>query len=172
MRKIMGINSGLNKFISIMSESGGTLSVLIIAFFLFGTIADVFMRSIFNKPIAGVIEYCSVLLPMMVFMSLALVQKNKGHINITIFMGRLTKKKRLKMEAINLAICLLFVSLMGVETFKGALHSYKINEFRYGVVGQDVNIWWVKIGITVGCWLLVLQYISDLLKLIGKLRSR
>jgi TRAP-type transport system small permease protein len=155
-----------------VSRSAGVLSAFIIAFFLFGTIADVIMRSVFNKPIAGVIEYCSVLLPPMVFMGLALVQKNKGHIGITIFSGRLKEEKRLKLEIINLVICMLFVLLMGIETFRGALHSYQINEFRYGVVGQDVNLWGAKFGITAGCWLLFLQFISDLLEKICQLRSK
>lgn len=172
MNTYKGKKNILNIFTGNLSKSAGVLSTLIIAFFLFGTIADVFMRSIFNHPIAGVIEYCSVLLPLMVFLGLALAQKKGGHINVTIFLNRLDERKRLRQEILNLVICMLFVLVMGIQTFKGALHSYEINEFRYGVVGQDVSLWWAKIGITMGCWLLFLQYISDLFEKIFKLQSR
>lgn len=176
MDKIINANNKIkNNFsncVEIVSVGAGYLSIFIVIFFLFGTIADVFARTVINRPIAGIIEYCSVLLPPMVFLGLAMVQKNDGHINVTLVLSRLAERKRLYQEIINTIICVLFVSILGYETLIGAIHSYQINEFRYGVVGQDINIWWAKFGITFGCWILFLQYISDLLRKLFKLRAR
>lgn len=164
--------NNFTNWVEIVSVSTGFLSIFIVSFFLFGSAADVFARTFFNRPIAGIIEYCSVLLPPMVFLGLAMVQKNDGHINVTLVLSRLGQRRRLYQEIINMIICILFVSVLGYETLMSAIHSYQINEFRYGVVGQDINLWWAKFGITAGCWILFLQYISDLLNKLSQLRSK
>jgi TRAP-type C4-dicarboxylate transport system permease small subunit len=166
------MGNGFRKIIHGISAAGGVIGCLVIVFIVFGTIADVFMRYFFNRPIAGVIEYCTVLLPVMVFFGLALTQKLGGHIATTFLLNRFQPKTRLKQEIGNLMLCSVFVGLMAWEASQGASYSYSIKEFRWGVVGQDISIWWAKIGMAIGLAMFFLQYLADIIGKFGRLRSK
>lgn len=161
----------LKTIISFISRSGGTIGLLLIAFMVLSTMADVTMRYFFNRPLAGVIEYCGILLPVLVFLGLAATQQVSGHIGVTLFLNKYPPRGRAVQQTVNLFICLGFAIVLGIESWEGAMYSYSIKEYRHGVIGQDITIWWAKIAMSVGFWMLCLQYVIDIANKFSQLRS-
>jgi len=152
----------LGALITGLTRIGGMIGLIIIAFMVLATMADVTMRYFFHRPIAGVIEYCGILLPVTVFLGLAATQQASGHIGVTLFLHRLSPQGRAIQEIINLLLCLAFALALASQTWKGAMYAYAIKEYRYGVIGQDIPVWWAKIAMSIGFWMLSLQYLLDI----------
>jgi TRAP-type C4-dicarboxylate transport system permease small subunit len=125
--------------------------------------ADVIFRYAFNQPIPGVIEYNGMLLAVFAFMGLAMTQRMQGHIRVTFLVSRLGRKPRNCIDFITLILSMVFVTIMGYETLLGALHSFQIKEYYWGVIGQTIYIWWAKFALPIGLLILCLQYLLDII---------
>lgn len=135
------------------------------------TMLDTVIRYVFSKSLPGVIEYNGILLAVLAFMGLAGTQLAKGHIQVTSFVARLNPRSQLRLEVVHLIVALVFVAVLGYETLLGALHSFKIKEYYWGVIGQTIYIWWAKFSLPVGLAMLFLQFLADLFNTIAKLRG-
>lgn len=149
----------------------GTIIVggLIVAFLTVSTVVDATMRYVFSAPIYGIPEVNQLLLPTITFLSLAAVQKLRGHIRVDMLVIHLSARMQLILEIVVFMLGFVFMAVMGYQSLKDALYSFGINQVMWGV--QRVPMWWAKFAIPVGCWLLCLQYIGDIANNIVRLRK-
>jgi TRAP-type mannitol/chloroaromatic compound transport system permease small subunit len=162
----------VNGLAQAVSRAGVALSALILTGMIIGTLCDVFLRFVFDKPIAGVIEFNGVYLPAFTFLALAMTQRLKGHINVTFGLQSLSPKARKAVELLGFLLALLFVATVGWEASLGALHSYHIGEYYWGVVGVTILIWPSKVAVAVGLWMLCLEYGAEILSVLAQLAGR
>jgi TRAP-type C4-dicarboxylate transport system permease small subunit len=155
-----------------VSRAGVVVSVVVLVVMLAATGYDVFSRFLFDKPIAGVIEFGGAYLPAFTFLGLAMTQRLKGHIHVTFGLGLLSPRRRKVFELLGLLLSLLFVATMGWQSSSGALHAYRLGEYHWGVVGITILIWPAKVAVAVGLWMLCLEYAVDLLRTIAQLTGR
>jgi TRAP-type C4-dicarboxylate transport system permease small subunit len=151
---------------------GVALSALILTGMIVGTLCDVFLRFFFDRPIAGVIEFNGVYLPAFTFLGLAMTQRLKGHISVTFGLQSLSPKTRKAVELFGFLLALLFAATVGWEASLGALHSYRIREYYWGVVGVTILIWPSKVAVAVGLWMLCLEYGAEILDVLAQLVGR
>ena len=69
-------------------------------------------------------------------------------------------RNAIRLDIVCWIICFIFLAILGVQTFREALRSYEINEFRWGAV--QMPIWWAKALVPLGCWLTCIQLVVDI----------
>ena len=155
-----------------VSRAGVVVSLAVLVVMLAATVYDVFSRFVFDKPIAGVIEFSGVYLPAFTFLGLAMTQRLKGNINVTFGLQMLSPRRRKVFEFLGLLLSLLFVATMGWQSASGALHAFRLGEYHWGVVGITILIWPAKVAVAVGLWMLCLEYVVELLRALAQLTGR
>jgi len=155
-----------------LSRVGLVVSLAVLVVMLAGTVYDVVSRFLFDKPIVGVIEFSGSYLPAFTFLGLAMTQRLKGHVNVTFGLQLLSPRRRKVFEFLGLLLSLLFVATMGWQSSSGALHSFGLREYHWGVVGITILIWPAKVAVAVGLWMLCLEYVVELLRALAQLTGR
>lgn len=144
-----------------------SVSYLAFTFVVLSTLADVFMRYFFNRPILGVIELNECMMPIMVFMAVALTQRHRGHIRVALVLNRMKPGHRRILEGLSLVVGFLFILVMGWETGEDAVTAFRRQESV--LVGLKVApIWWAKFALPIGLWSLCLQYLLDIATMVGR----
>ncbi|MBI5581056.1 MAG: TRAP transporter small permease [Deltaproteobacteria bacterium] len=131
-----------------------------IAMMMISTTLDTTSRYVFNYPIAGVFEFNEVLLVIAVFMTLSWTQEARGHTRVVLGLRRFSIRSAIKLDTLCWVLCFIFLAVMGWQSAREALRSYEINEFRWGSV--QMQIWWAKALVPLGCWLTCLQLVVDI----------
>jgi len=167
----MGILDGLAKA---LSRAGLMISMAVLLIMLGGTAYDVASRYLFNKPIVGVIEFSGAYLPAFTFLGLAMTQRLKGNINVTFGLQLMSPWRRKLAEFLGILLSLLFAGAIAWQSSAGALFSFEMQEYHWGVVGLGLTIWiWpAKVAVAVGLWMLCLEYVSELLRMLAQLTGR
>lgn len=125
------------------------------------TLTDVFLRYVFGRPILGVIELNECLMPVIIYMGLAVTQKYRAHIRVTLLLNRLQPRYREALDLLSYTLGLVFIFTMAVVTWQDAIHALQRREAV--MVGMDIlPIWWSKFFVPVGLWAFSLQYLSDI----------
>jgi TRAP-type C4-dicarboxylate transport system permease small subunit len=138
----------------------GFVAAAAIAMMIISTTVDVSSRYIFNNPIAGVFELNEVLLVIAVFLTVCWTQESRGHTRVVLIMRRFSMRNAIKLDTLCWVLCFIFLAVIGWQSAKEALRSYEINEFRWGSV--QMQIWWAKALVPMGCWLGCLQLVVDI----------
>jgi TRAP-type C4-dicarboxylate transport system permease small subunit len=138
----------------------GFVAAAAIALMMISTTADTISRYVFNNPIAGVFEFNEVLLVIAVFLIVAWTQEARGHTRVILIMRRFSLRNAIKLDMVCWVLCFIFLAVMGWQSAREALRSYEINEFRWGSV--QMQIWWAKGLVPLGCWLGCLQLLVDI----------
>ena len=138
----------------------GFVAAAAIAMMMISTTVDVSSRYIFNNPIAGVFELNEVLLVIAVFLTVCWTQESRGHTRVVLIMRRFSMRNAIKLDTLCWVLCFIFLAVMGWQSGREALRSYEINEFRWGSV--QMQIWWAKALVPLGCWLACLQLLVDI----------
>ncbi len=138
----------------------GFVAAAAIALMMISTTADTISRYVFNDPIAGVFELNEVLLVIAVFLTVAWTQESRGHTRVVLIMRKFSMRNAIKLDTLCWVLCFIFLAVMGWQSAREALRSYEINEFRWGSV--QMQIWWAKALVPLGCWLACLQLLVDI----------
>jgi len=163
----MRLNKQLLKIVSNMSNYLVIISHCAFSFVVLSTLYDVFLRYFFNKPILGVIELNQCMMPIMVFMAVALTQRYQGHVKVTIIVNRLKENHQIFFELTAYALAFVFTAVFGWETWLDAIKALRENESV--LVGINVMpVWWAKFSLPIGFWALSLQCLMDL---IGRIQN-
>lgn len=149
----------------------GVIAGLTILVMMLSTTVDTTLRYVFSRPVPGVFELNEVLLVVCVFMGLAWTQIERGHIRVVLILRRLPPKWIVAVDLLVWIICLVIITLFGIQSAKEAIHSFHIQEFRWGSV--QMPIWWAKALVPIGFWMMSLQLIidiwTDIYRLLGHL---
>jgi len=150
------LGQGHNVFERVLSSAGGLL-ILILTLLV---PVDVFLRYVFNHPLAGLYELSELMLVGMVYLSITYVQANKGHVVIDIFLTKIPGRPRRAMNLATYFFCLLICFLMTWRTGYLAWQAWDTQDYTSGLVQWP--LWPAKAVISVGCGLLGLRLIRDL----------
>lgn len=157
-----------------LSRVGLVVSLAVLVVMLAGTAYDVFSRFVFDKPIVGVIEFSGSYLPAFTFLGLAMTQRLKGNINVTFGLELLSPRRRKVAEFLGILLSLLFAAAMAWQSSSGALHSFGLREYHWGVLASGFTLWiWpAKVAVAVGLWMLCLEYVVEILRALAQLTGR
>lgn len=142
-------------------SSMAIISGIAILIMILSTTLDTTSRYLFNTPIAGVFELNEVLLVICVYMGLAWTQIERGHIRVEAILVRVSSKTRHILNILAWVTTFLFMSILCWQTTKGAIYSIQIWEFRWGSI--QMPIWWAKSLVPLGCLMLCIQLLLDII---------
>lgn len=154
-----------------VSDKLGRISAVLAyvgAFSLFGimalTTADVGGRYLFNAPILGVFELTEFMILILIFSFLAYTQSAKAHVSVELLIALFPKKVRIYVQIINHSLCLI---LMGLITYMGLRRSLELVEFGEASPNLGVPHYPFVFFLVLGCIVMCIEYVRDLLGLFG-----
>lgn len=155
--------------IKAVSEKLGLISTVLAyvgALSLFGimclTTADVAGRYLFNAPILGVFELTEFMVLILIFSFLAYTQFAKSHVSVDLLVSIFPEKLRKYVALFNHSLCLI---LMGLITYMGFKRALELVEFGEASPNLGVPYYPFVFFLVLGCVVMCIEYIRDLLGL-------
>jgi TRAP-type C4-dicarboxylate transport system permease small subunit len=106
-------------------------------------------RYLLGYSVPGMLDITQMMLVLMIFLPLAYVEKNRGHLQITILYSVLPKRTQSVLQFIwEILACILF-ALIAVMSFRGMVISFMEHEASWGDLA--IPLWIPKLFIFVGC---------------------
>jgi len=128
------------------------------------TTADVVGRYFFNAPILGVFELTEFMVLILIFSFVAYTQFTKSHVSVDLLITLFPKKFRIYIELFNHSLCLI---LMGLITYMGFSRALELVEFGEASPNLGVPLYPFVFFLVLGCVVMCIEYIRDLLRLFG-----
>ncbi len=148
-----------NKILKICIFISGTCIFIM----MFSIVADALARTFLNKPIHGTLELNQMLMVVLVFMSLAWTQQQKGHINVDFLVLKLSE---VNARALNLylvlPISLFLISMLMFATAQEAYMSFIGREYVFGII--VFSVWPGKIVVAFGFCLYIVQLLFNIIE--------
>lgn len=135
----------------------GALSGLGIALLTIPTVADVLYRKSFGPSIPGVVEVSEVVLVCVIILGMAAALRDGEHIATPVLTGRLPVRVAAAVQFVGLALVAILLAIMLAGTFRAAVMSFNIQEYRMGFV--QVPIWPAKAAIPLGLAALLIEVV-------------
>ncbi|MPZ61013.1 MAG: TRAP transporter small permease subunit [Propionibacteriales bacterium] len=129
---------------------------------------DVIGIKLFGQPLGGAVEGASNLMPLIVFVSLAYVQRNRQHIRVEILYARLSVRARAVMDIVTAVVVTGFFILLAWQLWGAFQTSFDIREAAATTV--RLPIWPIKGLIVLGCVVMIAQMLVDLVEYIQNFR--
>lgn len=131
---------------------------------------DVGGRSLFSAPLHSSTEISELLLVALVFFGLAAAQQNRQNYAIDILSRHLPMATQRALEAIGYILSMIVVGLLAWLSTRQAISAYDRGEAGFGII--SFPIWPGRFVLAFGLWLLVLQFIFDIIRqLMGQPRA-
>lgn len=125
---------------------------------------DVGGRAIFNAPFHSGVELSQLLLVSLVFLGLSAAQQQRQHFAIEIVARHLPAKVQRMLDLVGYVICLVIVVMLAWPSTQQAMSSFERGESSFGIVAFP--IWPARSVLAVGLWLLALQFVFDIYRLV------
>lgn len=123
------------------------------------TVIDVIGR-FFNHPLVGAVEVVILMLVVSCAFSWAYVQSKKGHITIDLILNVLPARAQNILNIVMSVLGLILMCLIAWQSVNMIMLSYRVKEWTALL---QLPVWIFKISILVGCTLLGLQLILDII---------
>lgn len=133
---------------------------------LIGTI-DILTTRVFDQAVPGAFELSSAGLVLMIFLGLAQVTRDGGHIKVDILTARMGRRGRLACQALGLAALAFFLWLLTIQMWSLAAKSWRISEIANGLL--PFPIYPIKIAAFLGLCLAFIAALRLLLKAVLEL---
>jgi TRAP-type C4-dicarboxylate transport system permease small subunit len=143
---------------------------LLVIFLTFLIVIDVGGRFLLNKPLKGGVEISRVVLAWILFLSLAYGLVQKAHVRVSILLDRLSPRLHLIADILIALFSLIFFALgiyAGWEQFR---LSFVIGEEMAAPIW--IPFWLPKLALPVGCLLISIQLVLDIVSYWTNLRSK
>jgi tripartite ATP-independent transporter DctM subunit len=151
--KVEKIQSGVEKgFIALSSAIIGTMMLI--------TTTDVVLRYLFNSPLPGIFILCEMFMVCAVYLSVAYVQQQKGHVRVDIIIDRLKGRSRIVIELSILIVSLVAFCLVCWRTGLNAWEAWLTDDHSMGLV--EYPYWPAKTILSIGVGLLCLRFVADI----------
>ena len=154
-----------NRFISlgnsIAEKISGGIALLVTLLISF----DVILRYIFLASIPASVEFTQVLLVLLVYLALGKAQEAKQHIRVEFVLEKLSPGVRRYWEIVVHFFALVFIAIVFWESLGLFIDSISVMEYYGGAV--RVPIYPARGAILVGCGLMTLQLVRDLIDLLS-----
>jgi TRAP-type C4-dicarboxylate transport system permease small subunit len=132
-------------------------------------VADVVLRRLFNSPLIFADEVAGYLLVLATILSVGYTLKGEGHIQVMILIQRLTHRKLAILRIFWCLISLVYVAFLVFMTGQLTLESYELKAFS--PTPSQLPIAPFQLVMPVGCFLLFLQILGELIQAIFRLQS-
>jgi TRAP-type C4-dicarboxylate transport system permease small subunit len=136
--------------------AGGTIVVILAV--LIAT--DVALRYLFNKPIAGLYELSEFMFIGSIFLGIALLQAEKGHVNIELLTSKLPLEAQRVLNIFSYSVGLVAFFLITWRAGYLAWQAWYMHDYSCGFVQWPM--WPAKSVVPLGTGLLCLRLIRDL----------
>lgn len=133
------------------------------------TCADVIGRYFFNHPIPGALEITESLMVGVVFLSIAYIQSKKGHTKMELLLERLPKKAQVYLAILGVLTGIFVFVVFAWSGGSNAWSAWVTGDYREGVI--RVPYWPSKMLIPIGCFMIFIRFIFDLIADISELRK-
>ena len=165
--KIERLNQNFQSRVYPISKKLDRIATIILFFMMLLTVADVFLRKVFSRPIMGSVEVTEFMMVGLVFFSLAQTEVLNRHVKVDLVMNRLGERTQGLIDMITQFVCFL---LFGAITWSTLIYSAKMR--ASGEVSQDL---WIPIYpfvyiVVMGCALLstilLVKFLMALIKMV------
>ena len=146
----------------------GFVALAILASMVVST-ADVVGIRLFNAPVPGAFEGAANLMPIIVFVSLAYIQRQRQHVRVEFFYVKGSPRTRALLDIINAIVVMIFLAGLGWAAWQAFEISSAMNERSPGII--RFPIYPIKFIIVPGVAIMVLQMLLDLVKHVGEFRN-
>ncbi|MBN1103717.1 MAG: TRAP transporter large permease subunit [Deltaproteobacteria bacterium] len=164
VRHLVGFLSGMMERLNRKLE---TVSAVIAGIMSVPIFLDVLSRMILGKSIPGIIEMEEFMMILIVFLALAVIQRDKGHVSIDLLFSRFPARLRDLLDISNYTVCLVVFSLMGWQTILQVIQKMGETSFSLGI---PISVF---LGVAaLGTLLLALVLLGDLLRCVAGLMEK
>jgi tripartite ATP-independent transporter DctM subunit len=160
-RTLSLVTTKLERLIGTASRWANYISLGFLLFMPLPVFIDVIARLVFKGSIPGAIEIESFILLIIVFLGIAFVQFNEGHIRIGFIVSRFPKWIQNLLDCFNYLICTLFFCLMSSQLFLQGLRKIQDNVITYEL---EIPIWIFWFIGALGVFLLAVVVALDFLR--------
>ncbi len=122
--------------------------------------ADALGGRLLDRPVPGAVEGATNLMAVIVFGSLAYVQRQRGHVRVELLYATARPRVRALLDVFNDLVVIIFFALLAWQAWDFAMSSYQIGEAAAGIV--RFPLYPAKFVIFGGSILLILQMAVDL----------
>ncbi|MFC1912682.1 TRAP transporter small permease subunit [Chloroflexota bacterium] len=141
-------------------ELFGVLAAIATGVMAVSVVSDIVSRDFTNRAIPGVLEFGESLMVVVVFLSLAWTQRQKGHVRVTAILSRFSENKQSALNLWAWGISLIMCVALAIAAVMQATVSIEIGEFLWGII--QFPIWPARIVIAGGLILLCIQFLVDI----------
>ena len=132
------VTTRLEGFIGAVSRTANTISLGFLLIMPLPVFVDVIARFAFRKSIPGAIEIESFMLLIIVFLGVAFVQFNEGHIRIEFIVSRFPKWVQNLLECFHYLICALFFGIMSSQLLMQGINKMQDHVITYEL---ELPVW-------------------------------
>ncbi|MDY6935678.1 MAG: TRAP transporter large permease subunit [Spirochaetota bacterium] len=150
----------LDKTSDLLAAGTGLTAGILLLLIILIVVYEIISRRLFNSPTIWSIELVVIFLVWFCLMTLGFCQKEKRHVRVDILISYFSEKTTAYWNIVTLSITLLFTILLIYYSWDGFWHSL-ITEERFPSVWEPY-IWPMKLALPVGCILLIIQLITDI----------
>lgn len=151
----------INKMASKVSILLAIICAIAICIMVILTLGDIGWRTFIGKSLPGAIELIELLMVITVSVSFAHTQLHKKHAEVGIIEQCISEHTKIISDFIICALVFIFILIMAWQGIIGFWESYKIDEFRFGLI--PFPVWPMKLFIPIGFLGLALQLFADTL---------
>jgi C4-dicarboxylate transporter, DctM subunit len=130
---------------------------------------DVVCRFVFNAPTIWVLEISVYLSMASLFLAVGYLLKEKGHINVDLFVTRLSPSIKLKLDLLTSVLALIYCFALAWEGGRIALNAYHLGETSPSLLRFPVFI--PRGLVSLGGILLCLQFLKEIGSLLGQIKN-
>ena len=132
-------------------------------------VVDVFLRFVFNAPLAATVEISELVEPYVVFLPFAYTLAKGRHVRVTLITSKFSKTPRMLTEIFVYIIDVIFFALLCCYSWMEFWHSFGIGEIMLAAVKLP---WWAgKFAMPLGMFAIIIQCILLLLLTLSKIEQ-
>lgn len=156
-----------SRVVDLLAKVINPISYLALFLMMLLTVADVFMRKVFNNSILGTVEVTELMMVVLIFFSLAHTEIADGHVKVDLVLSRFTPKVQSIFDIFTQLVCFGLFCLLTWSSFK-----YAASMRASGEVTQDLLIpiypfvYIVALGSAFLSLALLLKFLKALVKVI------
>lgn len=151
----------IERFNLIAGSVGGACVIL----FILTIVPDALTRSFASYSMQGISEFNILTLVVLVFLGLASAQCRKENFRVKILVDFLPARARAVFDVLAFATQALVAGLFAYLTTARAITSWQVNEQTFSVIAFPV--WPARIVIAIGFWMLLVQLLIDILRVVA-----
>ena len=136
------------------------IAALAIICMAIGSTVDILRRWITGQSFAWMISFCETCMAVMVWACIMPTQRMKGHVNVTIFTGKMSPKAQKILGVFAALLGAVFIIVICTQAWQQGLWAYSRKMYRAGDYTR-FPIWWAYLFVPVGGAAMVIQLLAE-----------